>query len=68
MVGERAAEYPAAVREIAAQGHTIGTHTWSHLNIKRLSDEQAKIQIEAALLATKRPLDSRSLRSSAIPT
>jgi peptidoglycan-N-acetylglucosamine deacetylase len=48
VLGERAAEYPADVRETMAQGHTIGTHTWSHLNIKRLSEEQAKSQIETA--------------------
>ena len=54
MVGEMAAEYPAAVREVMAQGHTIGTHTWSHLNLKRLSDEQFKMQIEAAFVATEK--------------
>ena len=48
MLGEMAAEYPDLVKEVAAQGHTIGGHTWSHLNLKRLSDEQARAQIEGA--------------------
>ena len=48
MLGEMAAEYPALVKEIATLGHTIGTHTWSHPNLKRLSDEQARAQIESA--------------------
>src|SRR5262245_18560880 len=45
MIGEMAAEHPEVVREVAAQGHTIGTHTWSHLNLKRLSDYIMKVQI-----------------------
>jgi peptidoglycan/xylan/chitin deacetylase (PgdA/CDA1 family) len=48
MLGEMAAEYPGLVKEIAALGHTIGTHTWSHPNLKRLPEEQARIQIESA--------------------
>jgi len=37
------------VREVAEQGHTVGTHTWSHLNLKRLPEDKMKQQIEAAL-------------------
>jgi peptidoglycan/xylan/chitin deacetylase (PgdA/CDA1 family) len=48
MLGEMAAEYPSLVKEIATLGHTIGTHTWSHPNLKRLSEEQARAQIESA--------------------
>ena len=48
MLGEMAAEYPDLVKEIAALGHTVGAHTWSHPNLKRLSDEQARTQIESA--------------------
>jgi peptidoglycan-N-acetylglucosamine deacetylase len=48
MLGEMAAEYPDVAKEVAALGHTIGTHTWSHPNLKRLSDEQMRVQIESA--------------------
>ncbi len=48
MLGEMAAEHPSLVKEIATLGHTIGTHTWSHPNLKRLSEEQARAQIESA--------------------
>jgi len=48
MVGEMAAEYPDLVREVAEQGHTIGTHTWSHRNLKRLPEDKMKAEIEAA--------------------
>src|SRR5262245_31551197 len=49
MVGEMAAKYPNVVREVAEQGHTVGTHTWSHLNLRRVSEYKMKQQIEAAL-------------------
>jgi peptidoglycan-N-acetylglucosamine deacetylase len=54
MVGEMAAEYPDVVREVAEQGHTVGTHTWSHRNLKRLREEQMKGQIEAAFTAVEK--------------
>jgi peptidoglycan/xylan/chitin deacetylase (PgdA/CDA1 family) len=54
MVGEMAAEYPDLVRDAAAQGHTLGTHTWSHLNLKRLPEDKMKQQIEAAFTAVEK--------------
>src|SRR5262249_32333568 len=54
VLGEMAAEYPDMVHEIARQGHTIGTHTWSHANLKRLSLEKAKVEIEAAFVAVEK--------------
>jgi peptidoglycan-N-acetylglucosamine deacetylase len=54
MVGEMAAEHAEVVREVAEQGHTIGTHTWSHLNLKRLPDDKMKQQIEAAFTAVEK--------------
>jgi peptidoglycan-N-acetylglucosamine deacetylase len=54
MVGEMAAEHADVVREVAEQGHTIGTHTWSHLNLKRLPDDKMKLQIEAAFTAVEK--------------
>jgi len=54
MVGEMAAEHLDVVKEVAEQGHTIGTHTWSHLNLKRLPDDKMKLQIEAAFTAIEK--------------
>ena len=34
MVGRMAASDPAMVKEVAAQGHTIGSHTYAHRNLK----------------------------------
>jgi peptidoglycan-N-acetylglucosamine deacetylase len=48
VVGQMAAAHPQVVREIALQGHTIGTHTWSHANLAHLSEDSMKAQIESA--------------------
>jgi peptidoglycan/xylan/chitin deacetylase (PgdA/CDA1 family) len=37
--GEHAAAHPALVREIAAAGHVIGNHTWTHPYLTGLSPE-----------------------------
>ncbi len=47
MVGEMVALHPEIVKEVAEQGHTIGTHTWSHPNIARLSLPDITHEIEA---------------------
>jgi peptidoglycan-N-acetylglucosamine deacetylase len=37
MIGLEVAAYPGLVREVAAAGHTIANHTWSHANLAYLS-------------------------------
>jgi peptidoglycan/xylan/chitin deacetylase (PgdA/CDA1 family) len=54
MVGQMAAAYPGLVQEVAAQGHTIGTHTWSHANVRTLSQPMMRAQIEAAFSAVSK--------------
>ena len=54
VLGQMATAHPDIVREIGAQGHTIGTHTWSHPNLQQLSYESAKAQIESAFTAVER--------------
>jgi peptidoglycan/xylan/chitin deacetylase (PgdA/CDA1 family) len=46
MVGRMAASDPAMVKEIAAQGHTIGSHTWSHKNLKPLGLVRGRQELE----------------------
>src|SRR3984957_14743276 len=35
LIGRSASEHPDLVRRIAAEGHTIGHHTWKHPSLKR---------------------------------
>ncbi len=51
-VGRMAMTYPQTVRDIAARGHTIGSHTFSHpLRMPRMQPEKAKAEIEQGLAA-----------------
>ncbi|MFT4120495.1 polysaccharide deacetylase family protein [Bradyrhizobium sp.] len=54
-VGKHATWHPEILRQVLAQGHTVGTHTWSHLNLnsKKLTEQQAKDEIEKGFSAVK---------------
>ncbi|RCK76707.1 MAG: polysaccharide deacetylase [Candidatus Ozemobacter sibiricus] len=45
VVGMNARKYPDLVRRIHAEGHTIGNHTWYHLNLKKFSPERIRKEI-----------------------
>lgn len=49
MVGQMALADVAMVREVAAAGHTVGTHTWSHKNLRAVSLAKSQQEIEAAI-------------------
>ena len=55
-VGEMVKQYPGVAREVQAEGHTIGTHTWSHPNLGRRSLERAKKEIESTISAANEAL------------
>jgi peptidoglycan/xylan/chitin deacetylase (PgdA/CDA1 family) len=59
-IGKHATYYPEIVRQVAAGGHTIGSHTWSHANLKRAkSPEEATAEIEKAISAVKWALEDQ---------
>lgn len=56
-IGKMALGYPEIIREVARQGHTIGTHTWSHANLRtKKSDTEAKEEIEKGISGVRRAL------------
>jgi peptidoglycan/xylan/chitin deacetylase (PgdA/CDA1 family) len=54
-IGKHATYYPEILKQVAAAGHTIGSHTWSHANLngKKLNDSQKKDEIEKGFSAVK---------------
>ncbi|MFA5949083.1 MAG: polysaccharide deacetylase family protein [Hyphomicrobium sp.] len=50
-VGRMAVADPAMLREVAARGHTIGTHTWSHKKLSQLGSAELKNEVELGLSA-----------------
>ena len=54
-IGKHATYHPEILRQVAAAGHTVGAHTWSHanLNSKKMTEQQAKDEIEKGYSAVK---------------
>lgn len=51
MVGSQAAADPEMVKKIIAKGHTVGTHTWSHANLRKSTPLKARQEIELGFSA-----------------
>src|SRR5262245_14121691 len=41
LIGKPASEHPEMVRRMAAEGHTLAHHTWTHHNLKYMKPENA---------------------------
>lgn len=54
-IGKHATYHPEILKQVAAAGHTVGAHTWSHanLNAKKITEQQAKDEIEKGFSAVK---------------
>src|ERR1700754_2051858 len=54
-IGKHATYHPEILKQVAAAGHTIGAHTWSHanLNSKKLTEQRTKEEIEKGFSAVK---------------
>jgi len=57
-IGLHTTYHPDILKQVAAAGHTIGSHTWSHahLDSKKLTEQQAKDEIEKGFSAVKMAL------------
>jgi peptidoglycan/xylan/chitin deacetylase (PgdA/CDA1 family) len=54
-IGKHALYHPELLKQVAAAGHTVGTHTWSHanLNSKKMTEQAVKDEIEKGNSAVK---------------
>jgi peptidoglycan-N-acetylglucosamine deacetylase len=50
-IGEHAMWHPEILKQVAAAGHSIGTHTWSHPDLTKKSFAEAKDEIEKGVSA-----------------
>ena len=53
IIGKHALWHPHILKDVAARGHTVGSHTWSHANLRKAKDEKATEEIEKGLSAVK---------------
>lgn len=52
-IGKHALWHPDILKDVARRGHTVGTHTWSHANLRKLQADKAREEIEKGLSAVK---------------
>jgi peptidoglycan/xylan/chitin deacetylase (PgdA/CDA1 family) len=50
-IGKHAGYRPDILKQVAAAGHTIGSHTWSHKDLTTLTPDEAKAEIEKGIAA-----------------
>lgn len=53
-LGKMAIGLPEIIRDVARRGHTIGTHTWSHQDIRKKPDQEGKDEIEKGISGVTR--------------
>lgn len=52
-IGKHALYHPEILKQVAAAGHTIGTHTFSHIDLSKMDSDKAKEEIEKGFSAVK---------------
>lgn len=67
IVGKHAMWHPDILQQVAAAGHTIATHTFSHRNLgsKQIDDDLRKAEIEMGISAVRRSLGENANKLSA---
>src|SRR6266851_2808654 len=56
LIGKPASEHPGLVRRIAAEGHTIGHHTWLHRSLMQIPASQTREEIDRGIAADEMAL------------
>jgi peptidoglycan-N-acetylglucosamine deacetylase len=52
-IGKHALYHPEILKLVAAAGHTVGTHTFSHVDLSKMEPDKAKEEIEKGFSAVK---------------
>src|SRR6516164_8263621 len=55
-IGKHAMWHPEILKQVSAAGHTIGSHTWSHADLSKLTIDQAKDEFEKGASAVRAAL------------
>ena len=58
-IGKHAGYYPNILKQIVAGGHTLGTHTWSHKDLSKMSAADATAEIEKGIAAVSIALGNK---------
>jgi peptidoglycan/xylan/chitin deacetylase (PgdA/CDA1 family) len=58
-IGKHAGWHPEIMKQVVAAGHTVGSHTWSHKDLSKLSADEAKAEIEKGIAAVSIALGNK---------
>jgi peptidoglycan/xylan/chitin deacetylase (PgdA/CDA1 family) len=58
-IGKHAGWHPEIMKQVAAAGHTVGSHTWSHKDLSRLTLDEAKAEFEKGVAAVSIALGNK---------
>jgi peptidoglycan/xylan/chitin deacetylase (PgdA/CDA1 family) len=67
LIGRNAEANPDIVKRIAAAGHSIGHHTWSHRPLDKISQPQAIEEIDRGIAADEKALHGEATRIPSTP-
>jgi peptidoglycan/xylan/chitin deacetylase (PgdA/CDA1 family) len=67
LIGKPASQRPDLVRALAAQGHTVGHHTWSHRNLKYIKPDAAAAEIDKGIAAVEMALHGKATTTPSTP-
>jgi peptidoglycan/xylan/chitin deacetylase (PgdA/CDA1 family) len=67
LIGRHAGEHPELVRRIAAEGHSVGHHTWSHRSLKRIPPGEAMQEIDRGIAAVEMALHGNTTTNPTTP-
>ena len=67
LIGKSASAHPDWVRKIAAAGHSIGHHSWTHPNLKYMKPEKATGEIDKGIAAVEMALHGVATATPSTP-
>jgi peptidoglycan/xylan/chitin deacetylase (PgdA/CDA1 family) len=67
LMGQPASEHPDLVRRIAAEGHTVATHTWTHQYLGHVKPEEAQEEINHGISAVEMALHGTATTTPSAP-
>jgi peptidoglycan/xylan/chitin deacetylase (PgdA/CDA1 family) len=67
LIGQSAAAHPALVKRIAADGHSIGHHSFAHPNLGLIGHAEAVAQIDRGISADEQALNGRATTVPSTP-
>ena len=60
-IGKHSGWHPEILKQVLAQGHTVGSHTWSHKDLSKLTSDEATAEIEKGIAAVSIALGNRPI-------